>query len=101
MPNKLYKPPKDLIKEWPEVFEDLYMNTMPIFYLEALRLEFSNGSIWEIDVQEQLANITKDLVAEKILETFAEYSDEIVKVDFKIDINRLKKDIEESSKNIL
>lgn len=101
MSKNLFKPPKELIKEWPEVFDDLYMNTMPVVYLLLVRLEFDDGRIWEIDVKELLENIPRDLVAEKILETFAEYSDSIVKVDFKIDIDQLKKDIINQTKNLI
>lgn len=101
MSKPLFKPPKHLVKEWPEVFEDMYMNTMPVAYLILLRLEFNNGRIWEIDVQEQLSDEDPDDVANKLLETFAEYRNEIKKIDFKIDVERLKKDISESSKNLL
>lgn len=101
MSKDLFKPPKELVKEWPEVFEGLYMNTMPVVYLLVVRIEFSDGRIWELDVQELLENSHKDLVAEKILETFAEYSDSIVKVDFKIDIESLKKDITNQTKKLI
>lgn len=97
MPKPLFKPPKHLVQEWPEVFEDLYMNTMPVYYLESIRLEFGNGRIWEINIKEQLANSHSDIVANKLVETFAEYKEDIKKIDFKIDIERLKKDITDQS----
>jgi hypothetical protein len=97
----LFKPPRHLVKEWPEVFEDLYMNTMPVAYLILLRLEFINGRIWEIDVQEQLANAEADEIANKLLNIFQEYRNDIKKIDFQIDVERLKNDIQESSKNLL
>ena len=90
-----------MVKEWPEVFEDLYMNTMPVAYLILLRLEFINGRIWEIDVQEQLANAEADEIANKLLNIFQEYRNDIKKIDFQIDVERLKNDIQESSKNLL
>jgi hypothetical protein len=90
-----------LIKEWPEVFEDMYMNTMPVAYLKSVRLEFNNGRIWEIDIQEQLSNATNDIVAEKLLDTFTEYKEEITKVDFTIDIQRLKQDITDKTNKLL
>jgi hypothetical protein len=66
---------------------------MPVHYLESIRLEFGNGRIWEINIKEQLANSHSDIVANKLVETFAEYKEDIKKIDFKIDIERLKKDI--------
>jgi hypothetical protein len=73
------------------------MNTMPVHYLESIRLEFGNGRIWEINIKEQLANSHSDIVANKLVETFAEYKEDIKKIDFKIDIERLKKDITDQS----
>ena len=101
MPKHLFRPPSHLIKEWPEVFEDMYMNTMPVAYLKSVRLEFNNGRIWEIDIQEQLGNTTNDIVAEKLLDTFQEYKEEITKVDFIIDIQRLKQDITDKTNKLL
>ena len=101
MPKPLFRPPTHLIKEWPEVFEDMYMNTMPVAYLKNVRLEFNNGRIWEIDIQEQLTNEPNEVVAEKLIDTFQEYRDDITKVDFAIDIQRLKEDITKQTKNIL
>lgn len=90
-----------MVKEWPEVFEDLYMNTMPVAYLILLRLEFINGRIWEINVQEQLANAEAEEIANKLLNIFQEYRNDIKKIDFQMDVERLKNDIQESSKNLL
>jgi len=100
MPNPLFKPPRHLVKEWPEVFEDLYMNTMPVVYLETVRLDFVDGRIWEIDVKSELENQTPDGIADVLIATLQEYKDEIKKIDFKVDVERLKKDIKDSSKNI-
>lgn len=100
MPKPLFRPPEKLIREWPEVFEDMYMNTMPIAYLQNVRLEFNNGRIWEIDIQEQITESAKELIAEKLLDTFSEYRNEIIKVDFSIDIQKLKKDITSQTKKI-
>lgn len=99
--NPLFKPPRHLVKEWPEVFEDLYMNTMPVAYLEFVHLEFANGRVWRIDIKEQLNHEDANSIAEKLLATMSEYRDEVVKLDFKVDIEKLKKDISDSTKDIL
>lgn len=101
MPNPLFKPPRHLIKEWPEVFEDLYMNTMPVAYLDYVHLEFEDGRIWEINVRDQLGEKTADEIADVLLNTMNEYKDGITKLDFKVNIEQLKKDIIDSSKTIL
>jgi hypothetical protein len=89
----LFKPPRHLVKEWPEVFEDLYMNTMPVAYLDSVRLDFIDGRVWEIDVKNELTKQTADGIADVLLNTLQEYKDEIKKIDFKVDVTRLKNDI--------
>lgn len=101
MSKPLFKPPKQLVREWPEVFEDLYMNTMPIAYLDLIHLEFANGRVWEIDVRDRLRGNTLEVVANQVLDTLKEYREEITKIDFKVDILRLKKDISSSTNSIL
>jgi len=101
MPNPLFRPPRHLVKEWPEVFEDLYMNTMPVAYLEMIHLEFLDGKIWQINITEQLIDSDPEVIANRMLETLQEYKDDIKKIDFKIDIERLKRDIIDSTKEIL
>lgn len=98
MPNSFFQAPKSFIKEWPEVFEGLYMSSMPITYIDSVVLSFLDGRIWEIDVSAHLDN--KDNISNMILDTFREYQDEIVKVDFKINVNQLKIDIKNRTKNI-
>lgn len=100
MPNPLFKPPRHLVKEWPEVFEDLYMNTMPVAYLEKIHLEFLDGRVWEIDIKAELIKQGPEDIADILLNTLQEYKDEIKKIDFKIDIEKLKADIKNETKNI-
>jgi hypothetical protein len=83
------------------VFEDLYMNTMPVAYLDTVHLEFADGRVWQIDVKDQLKDESPDAIADRLLETLSEYKDEIKKIDFKVDIERLKKDILDSTKSML
>lgn len=100
MHNPLFKPPRHLVKEWPEVFEDLYMNTMPVAYLDSVRLDFVDGRVWEIDVKTELDKQSADSIADVLVQTLQEYKDEIKKIDFKVDIERLKMDIKNSTKDI-
>ena len=101
MPKPLFRPPRHLVKEWPEVFEDLYMNTMPVAYIDVMHLEFANGRVWQINIAEQVKESDADTVAERMLETMNEYKDQIKKMDFKINVERLKADIFDSTKKIL
>lgn len=101
MHRHYFKPPKHLVDEWPEVFKDLYMDTMPVAYVEKMIIEFTDGRIWEIDVKKQLENDDPDGVAKKLLNSLTEYKDTIKNLDFKIDVGLLKADIEKKTKKIL
>lgn len=101
MPKKLFKPPTNIVKEWPEVFEDMYMNTMPVAYLNLIKLEFNNGRIWELRIPDMLAKSDPNEVADKLVDLFQEYHSEIKKIDFEIDIERLKSDVAKGTKKIL
>jgi hypothetical protein len=76
------------------------MNTMPVAYLHKLRLEFLDGRIWEINIKDQLDEEESETVADKLLSIFQEYREEIKKIDFEMDIERLKKDITDSTNDL-
>lgn len=97
----MYRPPEHLIDQWPEVFEDLHMDTMPVAYMNLIRLFFDDGRIWEIDIKSQLQNANADIVADALIDILDEYSHEITNLDFDIDIDKLKSDIEKETKNLL
>jgi hypothetical protein len=101
VPRVLFKSPSYLIDEWPEVFEDLYISTMPVEYLHSIRLEFKNGRIWEISVKDQVSIDNIQLISERLIKSIYEYSTELKKVEFKINVDQLKIDIKKSTKNIL
>lgn len=100
MSKALFRPPRHLVKEWPEVFEDLYMNTMPVAYLDLVIIEFDDGKVWQIDISTQLLETDADSVCNKLLDIMQEYKESIVKMDFKINVNKLKKDIKEEISKI-
>ena len=101
MHRHYFRPPRHLVKEWPEVFEDLYMDTMPVAYVDVMILEFNDGRIWELDIGNEIKNgLNPDLAAKKLLNTLQEYKDTIKKIDFKIDIDKLKQDIKNRTDRI-
>lgn len=101
MPKTFFKVPDSVINEWPEIFEDMWMSTMPISYLHSLQIEFVNGRVWEINVKEQLGKVEAALLSRKLLDTFQEYRESIKNVEFKLDVDRLKTDISNSTKDLL
>lgn len=101
MPKKFYKPSDNIVQEWPEIFEDIYMSTIPVLYMHSVELEFEDGRIWAINISDQLEEQDADTVADKLVETFHEFQDEIQNIIFKVDIDKLKNDVISSTNNFL
>lgn len=101
MPKKLFKPPAHLIKQWPEVFEDLYIDTMPLAYLNVLKIEFADGRLWHISVSELLRETSPDDVIDKLLDIIESNEEEILNIDFDIDIIKLRTDLDKEVKKLL
>lgn len=93
--------PKDLIKEWPEVFAHIYMDSMPIRYIHGVEIKFSDGRIWEVDITEQLPFSSETEIVAKLMSALREMSKDIVAINFNVNIKKLKTDIEDQTKNIM
>ncbi len=101
MPKKLFRPPESVVKQWPEIFEDMYMSSMPLYYTKSIQIKFDNGRIWQLNIEEMVVEHGSDALSNKLLETFREYQNDISGVEFDIDVKKLKKDIKKSIKKIL
>jgi hypothetical protein len=81
--------PKDVIEHWPEVFGEINLNVVPLRYLDSITIKFKNGKVWEID----LANKDWEVFEPSLKDMLSTYESEIDNVDFKLDTERIKKDI--------
>ena len=90
-----------LINEWPEVFEDMQVNTIPIEYLDYVQLTFNTGMIWKIDINNYLKTLEADTIANLLQELLTEYTNEIASLDYKLNTTTLKKDIKKLSHPLL
>jgi len=99
MPRPLYKSPEHLVSSWPEVFEDLYISTFPIDYVDLIKLNFVNGRCWEIDLH-LLPDYDFESIENMIFESCRDTEDEILKLEFRLNIPKLKNDIKIQSKNL-
>ena len=91
MPKKLFRPPDHLIDQWPEVFDDMLINSMPLVYLKILKITFTDGREWHISISELLENMDADEVISHLLDILEDL--DIKNIEFDIDIKQLKLDI--------
>jgi hypothetical protein len=96
-PNK--KLPKEVISHWPEVFDDVEIDVVPLEYLDSVRVQFADGKIWDIDINTQ-KNKVEDL-ERSLDELFEQYQDHIKNVDFRLNTEKVKRDITSRTKKFL
>lgn len=84
---------------WDEILESVSLDFIPIEYISAVVVTFEDGAEWEIEIDKQ----SKDLgnLDELLQDFFDEYDETIVNVDFRIDVELLKKDITKRTKIFL
>lgn len=100
MPQNRKKLPPDVIDHWPEVFEDIEINIVPLEYLHSVRVGFSDGKVWDIGIKNNSESSVEDL-QEALDSLFEEYQDAIQSVDFRLDTDKVKRDITQRTKRFL
>jgi hypothetical protein len=93
--------PKEVIEGWPEVFGEVKLNVLPLRYLHAVLVNFKDGKTWEIKVTTKTKRSGWDSFEKSLSELFKAYEDRIVDIDFKLDTERVRKDIEKSTQKFL
>ena len=91
--------PKSVIQEWPEIFNEVTVNRLPLPYLEGLRITFSDGKSWEIEVNGDASqNPSFSLGLFEILDSYKEH---INNVSIKVNTKKIKKDVKKSINKLL
>ena len=85
--------PKDVIDLWPEVFSDIDLNVIPVRYLDAITVKFTNQEVKEIKLTKIHPDANWVEFEKQLKDILMQYEREIDNVDFKLDTERLKKDV--------
>ena len=94
--------PQDVINNWPEVVIDIDIIAIPLQYLHSVRVEFGNGKIWDILVKDGNSKNNPLQKLERTLhELFTGYDNSIKHIDFRVDTDRVKKDVQKRTKGFL
>lgn len=92
---------KKLIKEWPEIFKDVEVKTIPIVYLDNVIIHFTTGMVWDVDIKNHLDSLTVEDIQNILHELFTEYNTEIKNIEYVFDIDKLKQEIDCFTQRIL
>jgi len=84
---------------WQEIFDTVDMKYLPVSYMKSIEVEFTDGEIWEIDLDEKESeNVPVDEVLDNF---FEEYENTIKEVQFKLDFDKIKYDISKRTTKFL
>lgn len=93
--------PQDVIDLWPEIFNDVELNVVPLNYVHLIEITFKNDKVWEIDFKKNLKVQSWEAFEQELRTIIKSYEDEIRSIDFKLDTDKIKKDISRSTKKFL
>lgn len=93
--------PEEVIQHWPEVFGEVKLNVLPLRYLHAVLVNFKDGKTWEIKITTKTKKEGWDSFEKSLSELCKAYETRIEKIDFKLDTERVKKDIEKETQKFL
>ena len=93
--------PKEVIECWPEVFGEVKLNVLPLRYLHAVVINFKDGKTWEIKVTAKTKSDGWETFEKSLSELFKAYDSKIHNIDFKLDTERVKKDIKKETQKFL
>lgn len=92
---------KTIVDQWPEVFEDIDLSAVPLPYLHSILITFKDGKNWHV-VLSNADKISKNGEIPKSLYEFFELHDNNIEhIDFRLDVEKLKKDVIKSTTKFL
>ena len=92
---------KDIIDSWPEVFEEVKFNVLPLKYIQTVNVTFTDNSIWEIKLTKKIRDQGWEEFEKVLAETIMHYENSIENIDFKLDTDKVKKDIKKKTQKFL
>ena len=93
--------PKDVIDCWPEVFGEVKLHVLPLKYISAVLINFKDGKTWEIRVTADVKKEGWEAFERNLSELVKTYEESIENIDFKLDTDKVKKDIVKSTTKFL
>ena len=94
--------PPNVINVWPEVFNEVALNVLPIEYLKSILITFKSGRVWEIVVSTKptSSSDSKKDFENGISEIFQQYSEQILEVEIDINPRKIKRDVQKAIRKL-
>lgn len=102
MSRKVRKPlNQDVVDQWPEILNDVNLSAIPIYYLHTVVITFNDGNVWNVVLKKEHKESDGEKFTETLNELFGNYEGQIQHVDFRLDIDKLKKDITKTTNKFM
>lgn len=92
--------PSDVTDAWTDILDDIEMNVVPLNYVHSISITFKNNQVWVVDVKKKSKTQDWNTLELEIKTMIKQYEDDIYGVDFKLDTDKIKRDISRSIKKL-
>jgi hypothetical protein len=92
---------KNIVDQWPEIFEDVDLSAVPLPYLHSVMITFKDGKNWHVILKDADKNSNDGNLPKNLYEFFQLHEEQIEHIDFRLDVEKLKKDVMKSTNRIL
>ena len=92
---------QDVVDQWPEILGDVNLSAIPIFYLHSVVITFIDGNTWNVVLKKEHKESNGEKFTETLNELFQNFENQIQHVDFRMDIEKLKKDITKTTNKFM
>lgn len=90
-----------MIDQWPEILSDVSLSAIPVFYLHSVLITFKDGNTWNVVLKKEHKENEGAKFTETLNELIQNYEKDIQHVDFRMDIDKLKKDITKTTNRFM
>jgi len=77
------------------------MEHLPVEYMNMIIISFDDGTRWEIDIKDSKKRQTVEDIEISLNELFETYQDTIANIDFRMDMDKLRSDLQRRVKKFL
>lgn len=78
---------------WQDIFNSIEIEVLPVEYMNQVNIHFKDGTFWEVDIKDSLKKQTSTDIEDSLDELFQAYEEKIQNVDYRMDMDKIKKDV--------
>lgn len=93
--------PSNKDEEWDRILDEINLSYLPIEYLKNIIITFEDGNVWDIDVADSRKSQSVEDIELALEDLFEEFDETIDTIDFRLDLERVKKDLSKKVNRLL